>query len=135
MHAKGTIRHPLVWKNARRFFYWRLRRRLDEELILKKMATSSTRGPTVRERNLVTLQSWTGITAFESDDRAVATWYEENKKSVHAKVEAMRAEGVAFDVAALLRGNKDGGLKGVKQVLEMLPVAEREEVMSYLSSA
>ena len=135
MQAKGTIRHPLQWKNARRFFYWRLRRRLDEESILKKMATSSTRGPTARERNLLTLQSWTGITEFETDDRAIATWYEENKKSVHAKVEAMRVDGVAFDVAALLRGNKDGGLKGVKQVLEMLPVAEREEVMKYLTSA
>ena len=135
MQAKGTIRHPLQWKNARRFFYWRLRRRLDEESILKKMAASSTRGPTARERNLLTLQSLTGITQFETDDRAVASWYEENKKSVHAKVEAMRADGVAFDVAALMRGNKDGGLKGVKQVLDMLPVAEREEVMKYLTSA
>ncbi|SLM39330.1 acetyl-carboxylase [Lasallia pustulata] len=135
MQAKGTIRHALQWKNARRFFYWRLRRRLDEESILKKMAASSTRGPTARERNLLTLQSLTGITQFETDDRAVASWYEDNKKSVHAKVEAMRAEGVAFDVAALVRGNKDGGLKGVKQVLDMLPVAEREEVMKYLTSA
>ncbi|XTI91101.1 hypothetical protein V2W45_1413459 [Cenococcum geophilum] len=25
MHAKGTIRQPLRWQNARRFFYWRLR--------------------------------------------------------------------------------------------------------------
>ena len=31
MKAKDTIRMPLVWKNARRFFYWRLRRRLNEE--------------------------------------------------------------------------------------------------------
>ena len=135
MQAKGTIRHPLQWKNARRFFYWRLRRRLNEESILKKMATSPMRGPTARERNLQTLQSWTGIRDFEKDDRAVATYYEENKKSVHAKVEAIKVDGVAFDVAALLRGNKDGGLKGVKQVLEMLPVAEREEVMKYLTSA
>ena len=62
----------------------------------------------------------------------MAVWYEENKKEVHAKMEVLRNEGVAYDVASLLRGNKDGGLKGVKQVLGMLPVEEREAVLKYL---
>src|ERR1700743_795088 len=44
MEAKGTIRMPLVWKNARRFFYWRLRRRLSEEVLLKKLNSSLAAG-------------------------------------------------------------------------------------------
>ena len=135
MEAKATIRHPLQWKNARRFFYWRLRRRLNEESIVKKMMTSSLKGPPMsRLRALETLGAWTGITAFEKDDRAVATWYEENKKEVASKLEGLRNEAVAFDVASLLRGNKEGGLKGVRQVLQMLPVEEREGVLKYLGS-
>ena len=136
MEAKGTIRHALQWKNARRFFYWRLRRRLNEESILKKMATHTTRGVTAtREQNLATLQAWTGIGAFESDDRSVAMWYEENRKSVHAKMESLKSEGVTCDVAALLRSNKDGGLKGIKQVLSMLPLDEKDSIIKYLSAA
>ena len=136
MEAKGVIRHPLQWKNARRFFYWRLRRRLNEESILKKMVAAAHRGPApTRERNLEILQAWTGIATFERDDRAVAMWYEENKKEVHAKMEVLRNEGVAYDVASLLRGSKEGGLKGVKQVLGMLPVEEREGVLKYLGGA
>lgn len=135
MEAKGAIRHALQWKNARRFFYWRLRRRLNEESILKKMATAALRGtPMPRERSLETLQAWTGIAAFEKDDRAVAIWYEENRKEVHIKMERLRSEGIATDVANLLRGNKEGGLKGVKQVLSMLPVEEKEAVLKYLAS-
>lgn len=134
MQAKNTIRHPLTWKNARRFFYWRLRRRLNEESILKKMASVSVRGPTARAQNIQLLQAWTGIAKFEHDDRAVACWYEENKKEVHAKVEALRSEGVASDVASLMRSNKAGGLAGVKEVLSMLPVEEREEVLKHLSA-
>jgi acetyl-CoA carboxylase/biotin carboxylase 1 len=42
---------------------------------------------------------------------------------------------VAYDVAALMRSNKDGGLAGVMQVLSMLPVAEKEEVIKRLSKA
>lgn len=135
MKAKKAIRQPLQWKNARRFFYWRLRRRLNEESVLKKMAATSARGPIARATSLQSLRAWTGVEDFEFDDRAVAMWYEDNKKSVHAKVEAMRSEGVSFDIAALLRGNKEGGLKGIKQVLEMLPVEEREETLKYLSGA
>jgi len=135
MKAKNTIRQPLQWKNARRFFYWRLRRRLNEESILKKMAATSVKGPISRATSLGNLSAWTGLDNFDNNDRAVAMWYEENKKVVHTKVEALRSEGVAFDIAALLRSNKEGGLKGIKQVLEMLPVEEREETLRYLTGA
>ena len=134
MQAKGTIRQPLRWKEARRFFYWRLRRRLNEEYIVKKMGAASSRAPTNRERNLETLKAWSGVPGFDKDDRAVAMWYEENRKEVHAKVEQLKQEGVAHDVAALLRSNKEGGLKGVAQVLSMLPLSEKESVMKFLSS-
>ncbi|WEW57838.1 acetyl-coenzyme-A carboxylase [Emydomyces testavorans] len=158
MEAKGTIRKPLQWKNARRFFYWRLRRRLSEELILKRMASVSAEfqnetsessrspsptsspgpmKPSLREKYLLTLKSWTGLLdkEFEDNDRQVALWYEENKKILYDKVEAMKTDSIAMQVAQLLMGNKDGGLKGVQQVLSMLPVEEKEAVLKYLSSS
>jgi acetyl-CoA carboxylase / biotin carboxylase 1 len=136
MEAKGAIRRPLQWKHSRRFFYWRLRRRLNEEQILKKMAAASTRGAPVasRQQNLDTLHIWTGIEDFDKDDRAVAMWYEENRKDIHARLENLRAEAVAFDVVALLRGNKEGGLMGVKQMLALLSPEEREKVLKDLAS-
>ncbi|KAI9670036.1 MAG: acetyl-coenzyme-A carboxylase [Caeruleum heppii] len=136
MKAKNTIRQPLRWREARRFFYWRLRRRLNEEYIVKKMGASKDgrTGSTSRERNLEILKAWSGVPRFDRDDRAVAMWYEENRKEVHAKVEGLKQDGVAADVATLLRGNKEGGLKGVAQVLGMLPVKEKEEVLKFLSS-
>jgi acetyl-CoA carboxylase/biotin carboxylase 1 len=143
MQAKNTIRQPLRWQNARRFFYWRLRRRLSEELIVKRMvaAKSAAAGevPTqaTRASHLETLHAWTGMLddELEHDDRKVAMWYEENKKAVQGKVEALRTEGVAAEVAQLLIGNKEGGLRGVQQVLSMLPVEERESVLKYLGSS
>lgn len=157
MQAKNTIRQPLRWQNARRFFYWRLRRRLSEELIVKRMvAVSNTLAPrngtagaipssgasastteSPRAAHLRTLHGWTGLLddELEHDDRKVAMWYEENKKLVQSKVESLRTEGVASEVAQLLISNKEGGLRGVQQVLSMLPVEEREAVLKYLGSA
>lgn len=160
MQAKDTIRRPLTWKNARRFFYWRLRRRLSEELIVKRMVSTApgahlthaaaaeaaappasnnvlpSGGESSREIHLRTLHTWTGLLddELENDDRKVATWYEENKKTLHTKIENLKTKAVATDVAQLLVGNKEGGLKGVQQVLSMLPVEEKEAVLKYLAS-
>lgn len=137
MKAKNVIRDSLRWREARRFFYWRVRRRLNEEYIVKRISAASTTSKEQsgsRARHLETLAAWTGVPDFEHADREVAMWYEENRKLVHEKVEGLKAEGVASDVAALLRGSGKGGLKGVQQVLSMLPVAEREEALRFLSS-
>ncbi|KAH8696039.1 putative acetyl-CoA carboxylase [Talaromyces proteolyticus] len=155
MEAKGTIRQTLTWKNARRFFYWRLRRRLSEELILKRMieaqpkpvARNGSKGalPTsgivapqssARDSHLHTLLSWSGLLndEFEHNDRKVASWYEENQKNIHAKIGQLKTDTVSSDVAQLLMSNKEGGLKGVQQVLSMLPTEERESVLKYLGS-
>jgi len=135
MKAKGVIRSSLRWREARRFFYWRVRRRVNEEYILKRMATASKNPLSSRTRNLEILSAWTGIPSFAKADKEVAMWYEENRKVVSEKVEVLKTEGVAFDVAAMLRGNSKGGLKGVQQVLSMLPAAEREEALKFLSQA
>ena len=135
MEAKGVIRKPLRWVNARRFFYWRLRRKLNEEYILKRMTAASSKELVSRETDIERLKAWSGIPRFDEDDMSVAVWYEENRKDVYAKVEALKTEGVAYDVASLLRGNKEGGLKGVAQVLGMLPVEEKENVLKALSKA
>ncbi|PYH45867.1 acetyl-CoA carboxylase ACC1 [Aspergillus saccharolyticus JOP 1030-1] len=157
MQAKNTIRQALTWKNARRFFYWRLRRRLSEELIVKRMVTaapspaardgtvaipaaadSSAPAPTESARavHLRTLHGWTGLLddELEHDDRRVAMWYEENKKAIQTKVDSLKTESVATEVAQLLINNKEGGLKGVQQVLSVLPVEEKEAVLKFLAS-
>jgi acetyl-CoA carboxylase/biotin carboxylase 1 len=133
MKAKDVIRQSLQWREARRFFYWRVRRRVNEEYILRRMLSASKNPLSSRARNLETLAAWTGIPNFSHADHDVAMWYEENRKTVHEKVEALKTEGVAFDVASLLRGNSKGGLKGVQQVLSMLPAAEREDALKFLS--
>ena len=133
MKAKNTIRSSLVWKNARRFFYWRLRRRVNEEHLLKRMASASANKDHVsRASSLNKLKAWSNVSDFENNDRAVATWYEENKTTITTKLSGLKSEGVAFDIAALLSANKESGMQGLKRYLEQLPVSEREEALKLL---
>lgn len=135
MRAKGVIRQPLQWAQARRFFYWRLRRRLNEEYVLKRMASAQSIELQNRSQNLKLAEAWSGIPKFASDDMSVALWYEENRKTISEKIEAMKSEAIAYDVASLLRRDKKGGLKGVAQVLGMLPVEDKEEILKWLAKA
>ena len=143
MEAKGAIRMPLRWQNARRFFYWRLRRRLSEEVLLKRLASASANPATNvtsaanKEHNITLLKSWTGMldTEFDKDDRKVAEWYEGHRKDIYAKIDAGKSDGSSQKVAELLMSNKEGGLKGVREVLNLVPTSERENLVKYLTGA
>jgi len=135
MKAKDTIRMPLQWAQARRFFYWRLRRRLNEEYVVRRIAAAQSKELVSRSNSLKILESWSGLPKYSTDDMAVAMWFEENRKTIADKIEAMKTDAIAYDVAALMRSHKSGGLKGVAQVLSMLPVDEKEEILKWLSKS
>ncbi|KAK0630955.1 acetyl-CoA carboxylase [Bombardia bombarda] len=154
MKAKGVIREILEWKNARRFFYWRVRRRLNEEYILRRIAASTTPAgihskattasttPQARARHLHLLEAWCGISKFDTSDREVAIWYEENRKLVHDKLENLKADAIAAEMRDLIRVGSgptkeptDGAAwKGVREMLRTMPVEEREKVLKYLKA-
>ena len=143
MQAKGTIRMPLQWKNARRFFYWRLRRRLSEEVLIKRLVTAAGQekanltAAANKEQHLAMLKIWSGMldAEFDKEDRKVAEWYESHRKEVYTRIDAYKADAVSKKVAELLMGNKEGGLKGVREVLSLVPTGERDALVKYLTGA
>ena len=145
MEAKNVIRMGLRWQNARRFFYWRLRRRLSEEVLLRRMGSVSDKAVGVtqtermvqREQYMGMLKHWTGLldAEFDKDDKKVAEWYEAHRKDVYAKIDAVKSDSVSKKVAELLMSNKEGGLKGVREVLSLVPTSERDALVKYLTGA
>lgn len=150
MKAKGVIREVLEWRNARRFFYWRVRRRLNEEYILRRLASAAAvsgvhnknaaAAAQARARHLSLLESWCGIAHFDKSDREVAIWYEENRKVVHEKVEHLKAEALQAEMRELVRlgsqstedAASNPAWKGIRDVLHTMPVQEREKMLQYL---
>ncbi|KAM3450478.1 hypothetical protein MY3296_006041 [Beauveria thailandica] len=141
MKAKGAIREVLEWSNARRFFYWRVRRRLSEEYMLRHMAStmltanqreSVTKTNAARDRNLELLKSWSKIEKWDKDDQAVAEWYEKERRTIGEKVEALKAEKLSGELAEVVRRNKEAGFKGIREVLRVMPLEERDAILKFL---
>lgn len=139
MKAKGVIREQLEWTNSRRFFYWRVRRRLNEEYILRRMAAatssvgSTTKDPiSLRNHHLAKLQAWSGVPEFKTKDREVAVWYEEHRQQVNDKVAALKVEATQAHIAELLVDKT--AFEGVRAALSTLPIEEKEALLRQLSS-
>lgn len=139
MKAKGVIRDQLEWVSSRRYFYWRVRRRLNEEYILRRMATatnvigSASKDPiALRNLHLAKLQAWSGVPGFDTKDREVATWYEEHRQQVNEKVAALKVEATQAHIAELLVDKT--AFEGVRAALSTLPIAEKEALLKQLSS-
>jgi acetyl-CoA carboxylase/biotin carboxylase 1 len=154
MKAKGVIREVLEWREARRFFYWRVRRRLNEEFLLRRITNATSVGSApgkraappsasalaeARNRNLRLLEAWTGIPNFATSDYDVTKWYEANNKVVNEKIDALKSEAIAAEMRELVRagsGSNDAtesaGWKGVRDMLRVMPVEERDKMLEFL---
>jgi acetyl-CoA carboxylase/biotin carboxylase 1 len=91
MEAKGVIRKGLEWKNARKFFYLRVKRRLlENEVVSRLEATGMT-----HEDAKAKLESWA---AFDDDAEAVDFLQNSpmEKSIAESEVEALKEQILAL---------------------------------------
>jgi len=114
MKAKGTIRDSLVWTESRRYFYWRVRRRLQEESALKRLRAANP--SLTRDAALQIVQA--AISSHDLDlssDRSVTEALEKSKAHITTRVKEER--GSSISEAILSMSDEDAGavIEGVKR--------------------
>lgn len=131
MEAKGTIRKALKWSESRRFFFWRIRRRLNEEYLIKRIGEAL---PTsTRLERVARLKSWYLSSVGDAEnDMAVAKYLEESHKEMAAKVTQLKKDAATQNIVSFVRSNRDSAVSGLTQALKQLSAAEREAVLKAL---
>merc|ERR1719245_1764589 len=86
MKEKGTIRDVVEWKEARRFFYWRLRRKLLETQLGKQVVEAAGEGKLGHSQREVMIKRWftedhSNAAHLWEDDRQVVDWLEKQVDS------------------------------------------------------
>ncbi|CAI4767824.1 AQG_2a_G0047460.mRNA.1.CDS.1 [Saccharomyces cerevisiae] len=130
MVAKGVISKELEWTEARRFFFWRLRRRLNEEYLIKRL--SHQVGEASRLEKIARIRSWYPASVDHEDDRQVATWIEENYKTLDDKLKGLKLESFAQDLAKKIRSDHDNAIDGLSEVIKMLSTDDKEKLLKTL---
>jgi acetyl-CoA carboxylase / biotin carboxylase 1 len=135
MKAKGVIRKDLEWRESRRFFYWRLRRRLIEQILLRTMSDSKGHKILTHVEALSSLKSWYfdhGKSDWEDNDQDVAIWMERDAKAIQAKIDTLKNENVTKELLAMSKANKPALLDGLAKVFETLSEEEREGLIDLI---
>ncbi|CAG8448007.1 11827_t:CDS:2 [Ambispora gerdemannii] len=82
MKAKGAIRKSLDFRQSRRFFYWRVRRRLHEEYMFRRLVEANPRLSRDEMRQLLIAWFRKDVSEqdhewdWEEDDEQIVKWFE-----------------------------------------------------------
>ncbi|SCW00349.1 LAFE_0C02234g1_1 [Lachancea fermentati] len=130
MLAKGAIRKELEWSQARRFFFWRLRRRLNEEYLVKRLDNEL---PTAsRLEKIARLASWYPASIDQDDDRVVANWIEDNYQVLEEHLKSLKMESFAQNLAKSIRSDHENTISGLSEVLKLLSAEDKAKILKSL---
>ncbi|XBW38089.1 hypothetical protein QEN19_003676 [Hanseniaspora menglaensis] len=132
MLAKGAIKKELVWVESRKFFFWRLRRRLDVGYLVKRL---SAHLPNATKLELISrIKSWLPATVNFENDRDVATWIESNYQTLEKHLEAAKADAFAQSLSKNLRNDHANTIEGLSEVLKLLSSEDKEKLLKSLQN-
>merc|ERR1719235_1036878 len=84
MKAKGVIREIVPWKRAREYFFWRVRRRLMQDALVKQLKAADE--SLTHADCLGLLSGWIGDKASWEDDKAVLNFFESEGAVIDEKL-------------------------------------------------
>ncbi|CCE64423.1 hypothetical protein TPHA_0H02190 [Tetrapisispora phaffii CBS 4417] len=133
MLAKGVIRKELEWSNSRRFFFWRLRRRLNEEYLIRRLNKSFKNSANVsRLEKISRIRSWYPSSIDNDDDQAISKFIEEKYAVIDENFNKLKVETVAQDLAKSFRSDHDSTIAGLSEVLKMLSTEDKQKLLKSL---
>ena len=128
--AKGAIRKVVEWKQARSFFYWRLRRRIAETRVKRRCLKADTGLSDARIKAL--LRKWaadyrvengqlenssSSKWSFDEDDRGVFQWLEVEEEGIEEKIKRIQVGSVARKVADAMGESVEGFIEGIQDAV------------------
>ncbi|CAG8486585.1 8073_t:CDS:2 [Diversispora eburnea] len=154
MKAKNTIRKVLEWKQARRYFYWRVRLRLHEEYIFRKIHEANSN--LTRSQMKSYLVEWFRNDMkieydWEESDIEVVKWFDkilsedmndknndnseftETFPSIKSRIEKIRDEAITKNVIHLGKRNQKAVFEGISELFKDLSIEEKNDLLKKLS--
>ena len=135
MKVKGAIRSELEWREARRYFFWRIRRKLNEEYLIKRMnevyGESSNKIP--RLDKISRLRSWYDPQVNVENDREVSNWIEANYNKLDENIKSLKMDHVAQTIARSMRQDHDVTMNSLVEVIKMLSEKDKEKILKSLN--
>lgn len=149
MHAVGVIEREVEWEQSRSYFYWRLRRKLAEFDLRKKLIQAAEVGRRVKALTPIRASGLIKQWFVESlnmneklwqDDKVVLSWMAGHYAELENKIAMYTRDVVAQEVIQVLTaggGTASIGLagivEGISKSLELMSHEEREKARKMIA--
>ncbi|GMM33844.1 acetyl-CoA carboxylase [Saccharomycopsis crataegensis] len=129
IEQKNIIKKALTLENSRRYFYWRIRRLLSENLYLnainKNVKTSS------KLERVSRLRANYPPSLDYDNDRAVAEWIEANGDKLNSYINNLKNEAIRQKLADTLRSNREETVDALGEMFGLLSAEEKAKLAKY----
>jgi len=148
MKAVGVIEKEVEWSESRPFFFWRLRRKLAEFDLRKKIVESSNVGKLIKPLTAIEASDLIRKWALEtpgrtdemwSDDKRVLSWMAESHHELERKVISISHQYIVEEVCQALTSEGTSGsirmvgiVEGISRAMQYLPPSRQEELRKML---
>ncbi|TPX55246.1 acetyl-CoA carboxylase [Powellomyces hirtus] len=158
MLIKDVIKRVVGWRDSRRFFYWRLLRRVTEETVLQNLRKADP--ALTRQQCVLLLESWfrqdvnkvraalddetydddVARVAYSADqhwhkDLETVRWLSICKSSVDDRIEKLKVQARSQLVAGIAEMDVDAAIDGVLKALSTADPKTRKRLLEILKSA
>ena len=150
MKAVGVIERAVEWKDARPYFYWRLRRKLAEFDLRKKIQESAQVGrgssalSPVEASKLIKawfLETPGATEVLWDDDKAVLSWMAQNHQDLEMRIVQLTRENVVQEVFQVMTAGGDtakvgtsGIVEGISKAMSTMSAEEQAQFKEMLKS-
>lgn len=111
MKAKGVLTAEVEWTNSRRFFYYRLRRRLTESGLKKEILTANPLLTSEQASNYIidwfSTASPVSGSPLEAQNESFLDWYSKSSDFIKEEIKKLRTSYVTTTISTLLQGEPD----------------------------
>jgi len=144
MQEKGVINDIVEWKNARRFFYWRLRRLLLEDRVKKLILKTGASLPdgaisSMLRRWLVEDKGAVNAFIFE-DNKGFAEWLEsqldaqEGNSVVSENIKLLGRDAVIRTIRQLVSEHPEVAMDSVIHIMQTVDPSQRQDISKILAN-
>ncbi|CAO0802940.1 unnamed protein product [Mucor circinelloides] len=136
MKAKGVIRKPLEWRHARKYFYWRVRRRLNEEYLIRDIKAATDDGLR-REDMMKLVLTWFKADIAdgdEDDEQTVAEWLDQYRDQIKQRVAQLKRNALEEKIVEFGLQDNAAVIEGFSKLLKQMAPEDRKKAAEKLSS-
>ncbi|KFQ91765.1 Acetyl-CoA carboxylase 2, partial [Nipponia nippon] len=145
MQEKGVITDILEWKNARSFFYWRLRRLLLEEVVKAEVLKANSELSHIHIQSM--LRRWFMETEgavkgyLWDNNQVVVEWLEKHmqeddgtQSAIRENIKYLKRDYVVKHIRSLVQANPEVAMDCIIQMAQHITRAQKAQVSRLLST-